>query len=355
MNIVIDCRMMQASGIGVYLRGCLPWLIKSNNNFLLIGNKNKLRIFELNSNVKIINCNIKPFSFRELFFPLRITREINNADAYYSPYINIPRGIKIPIYTTIHDIIFPDLPELTSKVGLEARMWFYRRSHKKSKKIFTVSQFSKLRIEHNLGTRKPVVVTNNAIQPMFLEQSENYKKILKKNTIVFIGNLKRHKGLYYLLDAFRLARDEGLNYNLVIVSSKKKLRSLDNTILKKIKSSNDGSISITGYISDEALIVLLASSSLLVQPSLYEGFCYPPLEAMILGTHALISDIPVLSEVYADFPVTFFKAGDSNDLKEKIMELLYNKPAQKLTLPENLVSKYTFEKTASIILDNLKQ
>jgi len=353
MNIVIDCRMMQASGIGVYLRGCLPWLIKSNNNFLLIGNKNKLNLFESNSNVKIINCNIKPFSFRELFFPLWITKEINNADVYYSPYINIPRGIKIPIYTTIHDIIFPDLPGITTKPGLAIRLWFYRRARKKSKKIFTVSQFSKSRIEHNLGTEKPVVVTNNAIQTMFLEQSENYKRILKKDTILFIGNLKRHKGLYYLLDAFKQARDEGLKHNLVIVSSKKKLRSVDNTVLKKIKSLNDGSISITGYVSDEVLIVLLASSSLLVQPSLYEGFCLPPLEAMVLGTHALISDIPVLTEVYGEFPVTFFRANDSEDLKNKMMELLVNNEVIKVKLSDELISKYSFEKTVSIILKEI--
>ena len=352
--IVIDCRMIQSSGIGVYLRGCLPWFLKSNNNFLLIGNKNKLNIYESNSNVKIINCNIKPFSFRELFFPLKVTREINKADAFFSPYINIPRRIKIPIYTTIHDIIFPDFPELTNKLGLAMRMWFYRRSHKKSKKIFTVSHFSKSRIEHNLGIQKPIVVTKNAIQPMFLEQSENYKKTIKKNNIVFIGNLKRHKGLYYLLDAFKQARDEGLKYNLIIVSSKNKMRSLDNTVLKKIKSIDDnGSITITGYISDEALIELLASSSLLIQPSLYEGFCYPPLEAMILGTHALISDIPVLKEVYSDFPVTFFRAGDTLDLKDKIMKLLYNKPAPVVSLSDDLIYKYTFEKTVSVIMENL--
>jgi len=60
----------------------------------------------------------------------------------------------------------------------------------------------------------------------------------------------------------------------------------------------------------------------LVQPSLYEGFGLPPLEAMVLGTPALISDILVFKEIYNDFPVTFFKTGDAIDLKNKMIELL---------------------------------
>jgi len=350
-NIAIDCRMIQSSGIGVYLRSCLPLLLKTNNNFILIGNKNLLYTYSQFKNVKIINCSIKSFSFIELLlFPRNIVNEINKADIYYSPYINIPRGIKIPIYTTIHDIIFPDMPDLITKPGLAVRMWFYRRAQKHSKKIFTVSHFSKSRIKHFLGEKKPIIITKTAIQPKFLAHRETKEK---KETIIFIGNIKKHKGLYYLLDAFQLARNEGLKHKLIVVSSKRKYRSFDNKIIKKMESFKSGAISFTGYIPDEELIELISTSSLLVQPSLYEGFCLPPLEAMILGTHALISDIPVLKEVYSDFPVTFFRAGDVTELKNKMLDLLYNKDAPSVSLSENLISKYTFEKTVSVIMENI--
>ncbi len=52
----------------------------------------------------------------------------------------------------------------------------------------------------------------------------------------------------------------------------------------------------------------LQNADALIQPSLYEGFGIPPLEAMTLGTQAIISDIPVFKEIYHDFPVRFFKA-----------------------------------------------
>jgi glycosyltransferase involved in cell wall biosynthesis len=113
-------------------------------------------------------------------------------------------------------------------------------------------------------------------------------------------------------------------------------------------------VEFTGFVSNDRLKILLAEAALLVQPSLYEGFGYPPLEAMTVGTEALISDIPVFREIYGDFPVTFFKAGDSGDLKEKLLSLLKDKKPQRLSLPRNLAGKYTFKETAGIILKELE-
>ena len=309
MTIAIDCRMLDASGVGVYLRGCLPFFLQSENDFLLLGNTAQLQSF-VSENAKIIECNIKPFSFRELFFfPAQTAKQINKADIYFAPFFNISSGIKIPVYTTIHDIIFPDMPELSSKSGLAARMWFFRRAYKKSRKIFTVSEFSKSRIECHLGREKPVIVTHSAIQPMFLEYRTNAHSVQKKETVVFIGNIKKHKGLDCLLDAFYLAKKDSLPHRLVIIGSKENFRTSDNAIMKKIESIG-ADVSFTGFVPDETLMEHLSTAALLVQPSLYEGFCLPPLEAMVLGTGALISDIPVLKEIYSGFPVTFFNAGN---------------------------------------------
>jgi glycosyltransferase involved in cell wall biosynthesis len=347
--------MIDASGIGVYLRESLPYLLQSENNFLLLGNKQRLNCFSPNANVKIIECDIRPFSIKELFFfPLKTTQKINSADFYFSPFFNIPQSVKIPVFTTIHDIIFPDMPELTSKIGLLARMWFYRRAYKKSQKIFTVSEFSKSRIQHHFETAKPIIVTYSAIQPEFLAYRANVKNIQKTQTIVFVGNIKRHKGLDILLDSFRLAKNEGLPHKLVVIGAKENFRTTDNAVLQKIESLGSEAVTFTGFISNEQVMECLSTAELLVQPSLYEGFCLPPLEAMVLGTHALISDIPVLKEIYADYPVTFFRSGDSSDLKEKMIVLLFNKKSSSPDLSNDLLLKYTFQKTASIILGELK-
>jgi glycosyltransferase involved in cell wall biosynthesis len=346
--------MIDASGIGVYLRESLPWFLQSDNNFFLLGNPLRLSCFASNIKVKIIECNITPFSIKELFFfPLKTMRQINKADLYFSPFFNFPYSITIPVFTTIHDIIFPDMPELTSKIGLAARMWFYHRAYRKSKKIFTVSEFSKSRIQHYLGTEKPVIVTHSAIQPAFLSYRAGVKDVQKTRTIVFIGNIKKHKGLDLLIDAFILAKKEGVPHQLVVIGAKENFRTSDNKVLQKIESLGNEAVIFTGFIPDEQVMEYLSKAALLVQPSLYEGFCLPPLEAMVLGTHALISDIPVLKEIYSDFPVTFFRGGDSSDLKEKMMEILLFNKLSSVFLPDNLLLKYTFKKTALTILQNI--
>jgi glycosyltransferase involved in cell wall biosynthesis len=351
--------MIGSSGVGVYLRECLVRFLESEHTFLLLGDAEKLTgIAAAYRNAEIAACKVKPFSLRELCaFPAPLKKAVNQTDLFYSPYFNIPGGITVPVYTTIHDIIFPDMPELTSKIGLMARMWFYRRAMRRSRKIFTVSEFSRSRIQHYLGSEKPVIVTYSAIQEYLLPRGEadarNGSGKNKKKRILFVGNIKRHKGLWCLMEAFFAAREEGLSHTLVIAGSRENFRSRDREILKQLERADPSLVEFTGSVSDEQLRRLFAEAALLVQPSLYEGFGLPPLEAMIAGTPALISDIPVFREIYGEFPVRFFRAGDSGDLKKKLMELLYHKPPEYMIVPEALRNKYTFRKTASKIMEEI--
>ena len=77
-------------------------------------------------------------------------------------------------------------------------------------------------------------------------------------------------------------------------------------------------IKFTGKISDEELLNLERKAKFLIQPSLYEGFGLPPLEALYLKTKPIISDIDVFKEIYSDLDVDFFKVNDSDDLVMKI-------------------------------------
>ena len=363
MTVTIDCRWIDSSGVGVYIRESLPFILDSRHSFLLMGNPEKLKaLVSGRGNTRVLDCFVPPFSLRELFFfPRNLLEKINSCDLYYSPYFNIPCLIKIPVYTTIHDMVFPDMPELCSRPGLAVRMWFYRRAFNRSRKIFTVSEFSKSRINHYSRNRVPVIVTHSAIQRSILEKRKTVTA--KKNIILFIGNIKKHKGLKILIEAFLQARREGLDHKLVIVGSGEKFRTSDAGFFQgpiPIEGKSDeggfgkGLVEFTGFISEEKLLELLGGASLLVQPSLYEGFGLPPLEAMVLGTRALISDIPVFREIYSDFPVVYFRAGDADDLKNKMMEILIDKKNPFPVLPDGLLHKYTFEKTAGTIMGDLQ-
>jgi glycosyltransferase involved in cell wall biosynthesis len=355
--------MYDASGSGVYLRECLPYFFEYPHTFLLFGSKEKLAaITGGRRNVTVFDYSIKPFSVAEIMgFPPGIVKKINRSDIFYSPFFNIPRGIRVPIYITIHDVVFADMPELGSKAGIALRMWFYRRAARLSQTIFTVSEFSKSRIQHHLGISKPVIVTHSAVQTCLLRfsgaagpgQDRHETNIPKKNIILFAGNIKKHKGLLCLLEAFLAARKEGLCHKLVIVGNRNNFRSRDTGVLSRLRRLKPEEVEFTGLVPDKELWRLFSGASLLVQPSLYEGFGLPPLEAMIAGTKVLISDIPVFKEIYKDYPVCFFKTGDPVDLKEKLLALLYKKQPEYVVLPSTLIEKYNFKKTASCIMENL--
>jgi glycosyltransferase involved in cell wall biosynthesis len=353
MIITLDCRHINSSGgIGVYFKGLLPFFLASGASVFLLGDEKILRQ-QAQNDAAVLHCTIKPFSLRDTFaFPKSILEKINSGDFFYTPYFNVPNGIKIPVYSTIHDIIFPDMPALVTKPGLWTRMYFYKRAARLSKAVFTVSEFSKSRIRYFLGASLNVINASNAVNPP--PQADFGNLIEKKKNILFIGNIKKHKGLNILLDAFLQCRKEGLEHELVIVGSRDNFRSGDKKTSRRLDSLEGKGVVFSGYISDAEKWKLLAESALLVQPSLYEGFGYPPLEAMLAGTQVLISDISVFREVYSDFPVNFFRAGDSGDLHDKLLEILSSENPLTVHLGGDLKNKYTFKKTASIILKEMQ-
>lgn len=351
MKICIDCRMMDSGGIGSYIKELLPFFLRDHECTLLTFSKD----FELLngiierteekfgeiSNYIVHFCDVKPFSISELIlFPKNLITAINESDLYWTPYCNIPgnifKKIKIPVFSTIHDVVFLDVPGLSGRIGTLARKWFYSYACKKSKAVFTVSQFSKDRIIHHLKTKKPVYITHSAIQPFLEEPAANTEK---DNSILFVGNIKKHKGLRTLLEAMKILCSQNFDAKLVIVGNSDKFRTTDTTIESEFKALPNDKILFTGKISDSELKAYYEKARILVQPSFYEGFGLPPLEALTCGTNAVISDIEVFREIYEKegFPVTFFKTGDGSDLAEKI------KAAFKLPAPKEFPKIYTFE------------
>jgi glycosyltransferase involved in cell wall biosynthesis len=55
-----------------------------------------------------------------------------------------------------------------------------------------------------------------------------------------------------------------------------------------------------GFVPDQTLAVLYRLASVFVFPSLYEGFGFPPLEAMASGTPVVTSNVSSLPEVVGD-------------------------------------------------------
>ncbi|WP_407429159.1 glycosyltransferase family 4 protein [Treponema sp.] len=356
LRIAIDCRMIGSGGIGSFISELIPWFLEENE-CLLIGTHEQCTPFVRMQNVEFCFCDTKPFSLSEILnFPSEVLEKINSYNYYFTPYCNIPGGINIPVFSTIHDVVFLDVKGLTGFSGRLIRKEFYKRAVNYSKAVFTVSNFSKERILHHLHCKKPLEVIYNAA-PAYLKQPFENELPAKKNQILFVGNIKKHKGLKTLLEAFEKASNSSseFNSNLVIVGNAENFRTGDEETVNKINVliENGAKISFTGRISNDELKYLYASSRLLVQPSLYEGFGMPPLEALTMGTRAIISDIPVFKEIYQDLPVTFFKAGDSEDLCRKLL-LCSDEPFSE---EENslIQNKYSYKDSAKKIIEVMRR
>jgi glycosyltransferase involved in cell wall biosynthesis len=73
--------------------------------------------------------------------------------------------------------------------------------------------------------------------------------------------------------------------------------------------------------SDEIIISLYKFADLFVFPSLIEGFGLPPLEAVSLGCPVILSDIPVLREVFGEAGF-YFNPHSKEDLAKAILKVI---------------------------------
>jgi len=97
------------------------------------------------------------------------------------------------------------------------------------------------------------------------------------------------------LKAFSLVVNE-IPHKLIIVGSKDSGLPIEeeiNEVLEKIPSDR---VIFTGKLSDEEIIELYNKSEFFVFPSLYEGFGFPPLEAIACGCPVIVSNVSSLPE-----------------------------------------------------------
>lgn len=340
-KILLDCRYLGMSGIGRVLEGYIfASLQEKEYEFYYLGKKELLQGFSIDEKY-ILQDETYPVSKKGLF----ITKKVNSFDLFIIPNFIIPFGVKIPVFTLIHDLMFLDFEQTTNGfLDKKIKLYFYKRCIRKSKCIFTVSNFTKERIKYHFKKVKcDIKVVYNGLSQSIRNYDRTSKE--KKPYLIFVGNIKKQKGLPILLDA--LAK---VDYNLYIVGNKDNFRTKDESVLNRIR--NNSKITFTGKIDDMKLYSLISEASYLIQPSLYEGFGLPPLEALYLGTKPIISDIPVFKEIYKDLDVEFFKSEDSNALAEVIQK----KPN---VIPEPLDSavlqKYSFEEAFKVILGELRK
>ena len=120
--------------------------------------------------------------------------------------------------------------------------------------------------------------------------------------VLYAGNVKPHKNLERLIEAFHLVRQRGLDHlKLVLIGDEiSKYAALRRAVHQHQLHKY---VRFLGYLPEETLAVLYRLAGVFVFPSLYEGFGLPPLEAMASGTPVVTSNVSSLPEVAGDAAV----------------------------------------------------
>ncbi len=348
INLTIDARMINASGIGRVLKNILKRLINTKKDwkFNIIGNVEELSKFDFMNfdNVKLIDCRVPIYSIREQFALLLVIPKCT--DIFWSPHYNIPIFYTGKLVVTVHDVFHLAMPQFVK--GMHKKIYakfMFNRVKKQANRIIAVSQFTAKELKRlvNVSDKKISVIYNGVDNEWFNIKYE--KKVYHKPYILYVGNVKPHKNLITLVKAFIEVKDK-IDQDLIIIGKKDGFITGDSKIQSIVKGNEDRII-FTGFVENNILKQYYKQADIFVFPSLYEGFGLPPLEALAAGCKKVIcSDIEVIHEVCEDI-VNYFDPLDKNSLKDLIIRLNTNNKKDIY----NKIKKYDWNLTA---LDYIK-
>jgi glycosyltransferase involved in cell wall biosynthesis len=300
--LTIDVRMIQAAGVGTYIRELLPRVASAlrAHSISLIGDADLLKTFPWSRarSFRIIDCKAPIYSVREqIELPVKIPKE---TALFWSPHYNHPLLYRGRVLVTVHDTFHLAMPEFVS--GWHRRMYasiMFRAVRKKADGILCVSEFGKEQLVMFCPQGKQsVTVVYNGVDRGWQANSA-WSSPHPKPYILFVGNVKPHKNLRRLLDAFMLVEKEFCD--LVIIGRREGFITGDPDLVQHASRMKER-VHFLGEIDheDERLRRYYAAAEALVLPSLYESFGLPALEAMALGCPVIVSKVGGLPEVCGD-------------------------------------------------------
>lgn len=223
-----------------------------------------------------------------------------HADLYHFNNFVVPPLARGKSVVTIYDMSFlrhPECAEEKNRIYLEGAI---RKSVKRADAVITISRFSAEEIVAYIPEAEGKVhVTYPGISETFSAASLDAVNALKRRLglkkpyILTVGTIEPRKNLPFLVDAFEaLGRDD---VDLVIAGG-------EGWKTEPIKarfrqSARCDQIRCVGRIPDADLPAFYTGAAVYAIPSLYEGFGFPPLEAMACGTPVVSSRGGSLPEV----------------------------------------------------------
>lgn len=304
MKIAIDIRPImdpKPKGVGHYTLNILKNLLEidNTNEYILFYNqskkvklppflvnyKDKIKIKAFHYPNKLINLSLRFFKYP------KIDKLLDEPDIFFSPNLNFfafSKNSKTKKILTIHDLSYKIYPEFFSAKG---NFWhkLLEKNIYKFDKLITISQNTKRDLinQYKIPEEKFEVIYSGINSDKFSQEySEKEKQILKnkynlpEKYIFFLATFEPRKNIESLIQSFNIIRKK-LNIKLVLAGAKGWKNSSIFEFIKK--SPNNQDILVLDYVEDKDKAFLYQNAALFLFPSFYEGFGFPPLEAMSAG------------------------------------------------------------------------
>ena len=232
--------------------------------------------------------------------------------------------------------------------------------------LFAISEATRRDlIEHLSIDPDRVINISAAVDSRFrhLGDAERYRDAIERKLkltqpfILYTGGADHRKNLHGAIEAFsRLSDDVRSSRKLAIVCRMD--RTTEASLLEHARQCglDPSALVLTGYVSDDDLVLLYNLAELFIFPSVYEGFGLPLLEAMACGTPVLAGNNSSLPEVVGREDL-LFDAGNSQLMAAKIAETLKDRErlAELRAYSLARAREFSWEKSAELVYNAFVQ
>ena len=237
----------------------------------------------------------------------------------FSPYAAAPL-IKARHVVTIHDAGMAATPEQYNFTFRKFYSGAYRWFGQFAAAITTVSEFSKLELHRyfSIPLDKMTVIAPGADHLMKVPAERavlNRFSLTPGQFVLGVSSRSPIKNFDGLARAWNMIKRPGMKLAIAGMQNSQ--------VFRTQTSMSEEEVSWLGYVSDGELRSLYENAALFAYPSLYEGFGYPPVEAMSCGCPVVVSGSSALPETCGKAAL-YCDPHCVEDIAEKIVSVLDN-------------------------------
>jgi len=230
------------------------------------------------------------------------------------------------VTATVHDFTCWTMPELHTEANVRADARFAEHTLRRAHSLIAVSEHTRQDAIRLLGLHPERITTiHNGVAEEYF--SAPMPAPAEKPYVLHAGTIEPRKNIDRLLDAWN-ALPRGLRdaYDLVLAGPGG-WRS--EATIERLRSAGAG-IRWLGYVAEAEMPSLTRGATLVVYPSLYEGFGLPLAQAMACGVATLTSNTSCLPEI-AGGAARLVNPESVDEIRDAIAELLES-PAERARL-----------------------